>query len=270
MLGLAYFAVLTLAVGAATRALTKGQTLYPYQQVLLHDLAAVSKAEGRPLFPQYITGSPTFSHERVSESYSDEWVNSLLYVPQPPLSYTRSPEEVASLRAAWWDAVSTHKLAYLKHRWAVYRKLTGFGTEMVYKSFNPATGMNNPPPFRRAPGALTRALTSYFFFFSNSVFFRGFVWILVCLALCYFPLRLGLDTGELGAALALASSGLLYALAYFFVTPSSEFRYLWWTMLAGASAAVLFAAHLSAHREVLRGRRAVLSSAEEDDTPARS
>jgi hypothetical protein len=269
-LGLAYFALLTLGVVGVTRALTKGQTLYPYQQILLHDLAAVSKEEGRPLFPQYVTGAAGFSHERVSENYSDEWVNSLLYVPQPPLSYTRDPEQVASLRAAWWDAVSTHKLAYLKHRWAVYRKLTGFGTEIVYKSFNPATGMNNPPPFRRAPGALTRALTSYFFFFSNSIFFRGFVWILVCLALCYFPLRLGLTAGDLGAAFALASSGLLFALAYFFVTPSSEFRYLWWTMLAGASAAVLFAAHLSAHREVLRGRRAVLSSRQEDGTPARS
>ncbi len=269
VLGLAYFALLTLAVFAATRALTKGQTIYPYQQILLHDLAAVSKEEGRPLFPAYVTASENFSHEKVSENYSDEWVNTLIYGSPPLLPYTGSPEQVASLRAAWWDAIRGHKLAYLKHRWAVYRKLTGFGTEIVYKSFNPATGLNNPPQFRRQPNALTRALTSYFFFFSNSVFFRGFVWILACAALTYFALRLGLG-GDLGPSFALASSGLLYALAYFFVTPSSEFRYLWWTMLAGASAATLFAVHMSEQPGVLRGRRAVLSSAKEDDTPARS
>jgi len=269
VLGLAYFALLTLAIFAATRALTKGQTIYPYQQTLLHDLAAVSKEEGRPLFPTYITGYENFSHEKVSENYSDEWINTLIYGSPPLLPYTGDAEQVASLRAAWWDAVRGHKLTYLRHRWAVYRKLTGFGTEIVYKSFNPATGLNNPPPFRRTPNALTRALTSYFFFFSNSVFFRGFVWILVCLALVYFSLRLGL-AGDLGAALMLASSGLLYALAYFFITPSSEFRYLWWTVLAACSSATLFAVHLSEHPGVLRGRGAVLSSAEKDDTPARS
>jgi hypothetical protein len=159
-----------------------------------------------------------------------------------------------SLRAAWWEAVSNNKLAYLSHRWAIFRNLTGLGTEMVYKSFNPDTGMNNPPEFRRPPNALTRSLTSYFFLFADSPFFRGFLWILVCLALVYLTLRLRLE-GDLGAVFALSSSGLLYAAAYFFVSPSSEFRYLWWTVLAATASAILFAMHLAAHRETLRRPR---------------
>ena len=255
LLGLAYFALLAGAVAATTRALTGGQTRYPYQQVLLHDLAAVSKETGRPEFPAYITAGENFSAGRVAERYSTEWINTLIYGSPPLLPVTVNPEQIRSLRAAWWEAVSRHPLAYLRHRWAVFSSLTGFGTPYVYKPFYPATGMNNPPPFRRPTSALTRALTSYFFFFGNSPFFRGFVWILACLALAYLSLRLGLG-GDLRAVFALSASGFLYSAAYFFVTPSSEFRYLWWTVLAACASAILFALHLSEHRGLLRGRRA--------------
>jgi hypothetical protein len=254
MLGLAYFFILTAAVTLTSRALTGGRTLYVYQQIMLHDLAAVSKETGRTQFPEYITRSEEFSAERVSEQYSTEWINTLIYGEPPPLRLTFNPEEVRSLRAAWWRAVSQNKAAYLAHRWAIFRNLTGLGTPYVYKSFNPSTGQNNPPQFRQTPNALTRALTSYFFLFSNSPLFRGFLWILLCLALAYFSLRLRLS-GDLGAVFALSSSGLLYAAAYFFVTPSSDFRYLWWTVLAATASAILFALHLAGHRELLRASR---------------
>jgi hypothetical protein len=254
LLGLAYFALLTAAVVVTTQALTKGKTLYPFQQVMLHDLAAVSKETGRSHFPDYVESAENFSLEGVTKQYTAEWVNTLIYGDPPPLKSTRNPEYISRLRAVWWETVSHNKLAYLNHRWAVFRNLTGLGTPMVYKPFNPATGLNNPPEFRRQPNALTRALTSYFFLFANSPFFRGFIWILVCLALVYLSLRLRLE-GDLGAVFALSSSGLTYALAYFFVTPSSEFRYLWWTVLAATISAILFALQLSTQRAVLRVRR---------------
>ena len=253
LLGLAYFVALTAAVTLTSRALTHGRTLYVYQQIMLHDLAAVSKETGRPEFPDYITRADYFSAERVSEQYSTEWINTLIYGEPPPLRLSFNPEEIRSLRAAWWRAVWHNKAAYLSHRWAVFRNLTGLGTPYVYKSFNPSTGQNNPPQFRQTPNALTRALTSYFFLFSNSPLFRGFLYILACLALAYFSLRLRL-AGDLGAVFALSSSGLLYASAYFFVAPSSDFRYLWWTVLAATVSAVLFALHLYEHRGLLRAR----------------
>lgn len=254
VLGLAYFALLTVAVAVTTQVLTKGKTLYPFQQIMLHDLAAVSKETGRSHFPDYVESAENFSLEGVTGQYTPEWVNTLIYGDPPPLKSTRNPEYISRLRAVWWETVSHNKTAYLGHRWAVFRNLTGLGTPMVYKPFNPATGLNNPPEFRRQPNALTRALTSYFFLFSNSPFFRGFVWILVCLTLMYISLRLRLE-GDLGAVFALSSSGLTYALAYFFVTPSSEFRYLWWTVLAATLSTLLFALDLSTHRGRLRVRR---------------
>ena len=53
-----------------------------------------------------------------------------------------------------------------------------------------------------------------------------------------------------------ASTGLAYSFAYFFVTPSSEFRYLWWTVLTAIISTLLFALHLYTHRAELRARRA--------------
>lgn len=254
VVGLAYFAALTAAVVLTTQVLTQGKTLYPFQQIMLHDLAAVSKETGRSHFPDYVEGAENFSLEGVSAQYTPEWVNTLIYGDPPPLKSTRNPEYISRLRAAWWDAISHNKLAYLGHRWAVFRNLTGLGTPMVYKPFNPATGLNNPPEFQRPPNALTRALTSYFFLFANSPLFRGFIWILICAALVYLSLRLRLE-GDLGAVLALSTSGLIYAAAYFFVTPSSEFRYLWWTVLAAIVSSLLFALHLYTNRPALRARR---------------
>lgn len=253
--GLAYFAALTAAVVFTTQALTHGKTLYPFQQIMLHDLAAVSKETGRSHFPDYVENTENFSLEGVSAQYTPEWVNTLIYGDPPPLKSTRNPEYISRLRAVWWDTVSHNKLAYLGHRWAVFRNLTALGTPMVYKPFNPATGLNNPPEFQRPPNALTRALTSYFFLFANTPPFRGFVWILICAALVYLSLRRGLE-GDLGVVLSLSTSGLIYAAAYFFVTPSSEFRYLWWTVLAAIISALLFALHLYTHRGGLRASRA--------------
>jgi hypothetical protein len=252
--GLLYFALLAFAVSAATGALVGGRTLYPYQQVLLFDLAGVSKETGSSQFPDYVSGDPGFSLEQVTRAYAPGGVNTLIYGSPPPLKITSDGGNVASLRSKWWAVVSTHKVIYLEQRWALFAQLTGFNTEGVPMAFYPATGLNNPPQFRRPLNALTRALTSYFFFFSRSVLFRGFFWILLSAGLVYLSLRLGLD-GETGAAFVLAASGLLYALGYFFYVPSAEFRYLWWTVLAACASTILLSAHVAGNWQRLRGRR---------------
>jgi hypothetical protein len=253
-LGLVYFATLTVAIGVVTKALIKGNTLYPYQQVLLFDLAAISKETGQSQFPEYIARAENFSTDAVSRAYYPATVNTLIYGAPPLLKITGDAGNVAALRAKWLEVVPANKLTYLKHRWAAFSWLTGFNTQDVAQAFFPASGMNNPPQFRRPLNSLTRALTSYFFFFSRSIFFRGFFWILLSAGLVYLSIRLKLD-GDLEAVFVLSVSGLLYALGYFFYSPSAEFRYLWWTMLASSVSLILFAAHVFRHWRVLRGGR---------------
>ena len=119
--------------------------------------------------------------------------------------------------------------------------------------FFPASGVNNPRPIKSPMNLLTRMFTTYFFFFSDPVLFRSFFWLMLAAGLIYLTLRLRLD-GELKPAFVLATSGLLYGLGYFFYAPSSEFRYLWWTVLAGSVATVLFVSHILRNWARLRGR----------------
>ncbi len=252
--GLAYFALLTVAVNVTTHVLVRGHTLYPYQQVLLHDLAAISKETGESQFPDYVVRDRDFSLEAISREYTPGGINSLIYGRPQLLKITSDADNVADLRARWLASVSGHRGAYLAHRWAVFATLTGFNTQDVAVAFYPATGMNNPRQFGSPMNALTRALTSYFFFFSRSIFFRGFFWILVTAGLVYVSLRLRLEA-ELEAVFVVSLSGLLYALGYFLYAPSAEFRYLWWTALAAAAGAILFAAYAVANKGRLRGTK---------------
>jgi hypothetical protein len=251
--GLVYFAALTLAVSVTTKLLVKDHTVYPAQQIFLFDLAAISGETGQPQYPDYLARDDNFSPEAVNKAYSQCGVNPLIYGHSAPMKISRDADQVADLRARWLHAVAEHPSAYLSHRWGVFTCLTGFNTQYVVAAFLPATGLNNPPQFRHPLNALTRGLTSYFFYFSRSVFFRGFFWILACAGLSYVSLRLRMDA-DAAPAFALASSGLLYGLGYFFYTPSSEFRYLWWTALAACVSSILLAIHIVTQRRITRAQ----------------
>ncbi|MBD0373414.1 MAG: hypothetical protein ICV60_21440 [Pyrinomonadaceae bacterium] len=244
--GILYFALLSVAVTATTKLLAQDKHDYPVQIVLLYDLAAISNETGQSYFPAYISEYEGFSMQKVAENYNTEWVADLIYGPKPVLATTRQPELISELKAHWWNAVSAHPVIYLKHRWNVFTSLNGFNTEYVYKAFLPVDGYN-PRQFRQERGALNHSLNAYFFYFSRSILFRGFFWLLICVGLIYFAVRSRLR-GDMGAVLALATSGFLYTAGYFFYTPSSEFRYIWWTVISAIVALLLFISQLVSER----------------------
>lgn len=256
MVGLLYLFVLLLAVNLTTNALTVGKVSFPYQQVLLHDLAGISKATGHLQFPSYLVENGDLTMEQVSKTYAPCSVNSLIYGKHPLLKLTINSEQVAQLRDKWKAAVISEPATYFSHRAAVFACLTGFNTDIGQMTFFPATGKNNPPPIKSPMNALTRFLTNYFFFFSHSALFRGFFWLLLSAGIVYLSLRLRLD-GDMELGFVLASSGLLYGLGYFFYGPSSEFRYFWWTVLATSVATILFVIYLQTNWSRLRGAKGV-------------
>ena len=172
--GLVYLGFLLFTVNLSTRALTGGSTVFPYQQILLHDLAAISKSTGQAPFPSYLTKAEGFSLERIGETYAPCSVNSLIYGVDPVLKITTDAQEVAALRAKWRAVVFAQPATYLRQRAALYACLTGFSTQNVWMPFFPASGMNNPPPIKSPMNVMTRIFTHYFFFFSDSLLFRGF------------------------------------------------------------------------------------------------
>lgn len=127
--GLAYFLLLTAAVLATTRILTGGRSSYALQQVLLHDLAAVSKERGEALFPDYILRGENFSPGNATAYYRPESATALVRGEGSGLRLTENADEVAALRAKWLEVVPANKSIYLRHRWEAFKWVTGLGKE---------------------------------------------------------------------------------------------------------------------------------------------
>lgn len=238
IVGAGYFVVLSVGTVAINHLLTKGRTEYPFQIVQLYDLAAISKERGVSMFPGYIEREPNFSMENLSSQYNPYSAADMVWADKPSdkpaLKLSYDPADISELRMKWLTAISQNKRAYLKHRLKVFLLLIrlpdGDANPYWRKGFTA-----NPVEYRPTPGPLNRFLMSYFYLLRNSLFFSGALWLVICVALIYFALRRRLrDDWEV--VFVLATSGLIYALPYFFITASAEFRYLYWTVIASAVA----------------------------------
>ncbi|MFP5247133.1 MAG: hypothetical protein ACLGH0_10605 [Thermoanaerobaculia bacterium] len=199
--GVAYFALLTIGVLATTRMLTGGRSLYIEQALLLHDLTAISKARGEPLFPAYIVNDAHFSFERAAKAYTPERALPLIWRAtgeRAPLLWTDDPRNIASLRAKWREVVPANPEKYLRHRWRAFRLATGL---------------------RASPSC------------AQPLFLKGFVWLLLSFALLCRALVRRLR-GDFELVFVLSLSGFLYGIAYFFIAPACTFRFFWWTAVA--------------------------------------
>lgn len=249
--GIAYFVLLTAGVYTVTYGLTGGRSVYPFQQVYLYDLAALSLAKGQPLYPDYIRADEKFSLERVAERYNERSAADLIYpdVPKsgdlPALKLTEDGREVAELKRAWTSAVKDDPATYLKHRARVFAQLIGLGRAVTAPYWEQGFS-SSPPEFRAEGNAATAILTKYFSAFGRpapqTLFFRAFIWMVLCGFFLYKALRRRL-AGDWDLVFVLSVSTLLFIFAYFPTTPSTEFRYLFWPAISSALT-VIFGVHL--------------------------
>lgn len=250
-LGVGYFILLSLAVYGVTQKITEGRTLYPFQQVYLYDLTALSVKKNEAIFPDYIRSAENFSLETARARYNTRSVSDLIYpdLPnpgdKPVLMLTDRPEEIAALKNKWWEAVSSDPQGYLGHRARVFAQLTGLSRAVTAPYWEPGFS-SSPREFRPEENAGTWILTKYFGAFRRpfpqTFFFRAFVWLILCGFFLYKAVRRRLrDDWDLVFVLSLSS--LLFTFAYFPTTPSTEFRYLFWPAIASALT-VIFGVHL--------------------------
>lgn len=251
--GLALFILLSLGVSLTTAALIKGKRSYTGQTVLLHDLAAVSVARGEPLFPEYITRDPQFSMGKVEERYAPYVATPIVGFEQSGLRISGDARDMDALRAKWLEVIPRNAGAYLSHRWQAFQWATALNRPDVCHPYLIAS--SSPFGYKTNDLAVHRMLRAYFWALRDTVFFRGFFWLMVAVALLYFSLR-GRLRGDLEFVFVLTTSGLLYGLAYFFVAPSCDFRFFWWTMLAAVVGTLFFLFHAAARWREQRRRKA--------------
>lgn len=244
--GVGYFLVLSCAVYFVNERLTEGKTVYPFQQVYLYDLAAISIGEGKSKFPAYIANGENSSLENVRGRYNTRSVSDLIYpdIPnagdRPVLKLTDNANEVAELKNKWREAVMDDPSDYLGHRARVFAQLTGL-QRSVTAPFWEQGFSSSPPEYRAKENTGTRLLMSYFGAFRRPLmqtfFFRAFIWFVLCGFFLYRSVRRGLK-GDWDVVFVLCASSLLFSLAYFPTTPSTEFRYLFWPAIASAIAVI--------------------------------
>lgn len=249
--GIAYFAVLSAVVYAATYGLTGGRSVYPFQQIYLYDLSALSIERGQPLFPEYIRNDADFSLERVAARYNERSAADLIFpdVPnkgdRPLLKLTEDAAQVAELRQAWISAIGNDPAGYLKHRGRVFAQLTGLGRAVTAPYWEEGFS-SSPAEYRSAGNAGTWVLMKYFGAFGRpfpqTFFFRAVIWMVVCGFFLYKAVRRRL-AGDWDLVFVLSASALLFIFAYFPTTPSTEFRYLFWPAISSALT-VIFGVHL--------------------------
>jgi hypothetical protein len=248
LLGVGYFAALSSAVYFVNLNLTGGKTVYPFQQIYLYDLAAISVERNEALFPEYVLKDANFSLEKVKTRYNERSVGDLIFEEngEPPvLNLSSDATEISVLKQKWLETITANPFLYLKHRGKVFAQLIGL-TPSVTRPFWDLGFSNNPPEFRSEGNFGTKILMSYFGIFQRpfgqTFFFRAFLWLL---PVGYFLYRAGRNRldGDWEIVFVLASSCLLFTFAYFPTTPSTEFRYLFWSAISSAIV-VIFGVYL--------------------------
>jgi hypothetical protein len=251
--GVVYFVALSSAVYFVNWKITEGKTVYPFQQIYLYDLAAISAERNEALFPEYVLRGENFSLENVKARYNERSAADLIFenVPKqgdlPVLRLSSDAEQITALRQKWLKAVSENPLVYVKHRGKIFAQLVGLSPS-VTRPFWDLGFSGNPPEFQREGNFATRILMNYFGLFqrpfAQTFFFRAFLWLLLCAYFLYGSVKNKLE-GDWEIVFVLSISCLLFTFAYFPTTPSTEFRYLFWSAISSAIV-VIFGIYLSA------------------------
>jgi hypothetical protein len=242
------------------------------------DLAGLLARTGEDRLPSFTKTSPRVDASEITATYwrSVSWGSSgfLFWAydgKEPPLRVPRSDGEAAELTLAWRDAIRHHPGAYLRHRGAFMAKLLRIGEARPYFHYLPPQEREELDPLTRAgplearmhsvlmrdhasrspaSEASRRIVAAIVRSIGENRAFLGWPWLVLALGIAASSLVLAQRAPVTARAAALvALSGLLYAASYLPIAPVSDFRFLYWTVLATLLAA---AAWLSAILESQR------------------
>jgi hypothetical protein len=175
--------------------------------------------------------------------------------PQHPLQLSNDADANSKLKEKWMQLVSQNPILYLKHRLLVFRyflQLNGsYWTKGPSFPIEMARDNNLILP-KSLPGAryvehiLARSVG---FLASWTPLVSVWFWVVVTSILSIISF-LQLKQGVLSkCSLAIALSGLFYLAPYFFILPHCEYRYIYWSSIAGIfSFCLLFAKPQSEQR----------------------
>lgn len=235
--------------------LLEAKQLHLEQAIELYDLAGISVISAADVIPEEAKGA-NFSSQALRAAYSPTSSSALIFRPDPailpPLQLTENPQYLTIFRQAWEHAIINYPWAYLSHRGAVFASLLGsFWPTVDYRqqsaTFEASVGVLGDPAVKSIdvgrPIFGQRVAASLLMAFINGAevhtyLLFGWLWVLVLVATFAAAIVLR-ERPMTEVAIGLSASGLLYLLPYFFVAPSSDFRYLYWSIVAANLSTVI-------------------------------
>lgn len=235
--GLATGALVAVIAGLGTLANhVPGRSVPMWPALAMWDLAAVSIAEDRNLFPPDWV-EPALTVDDLRRDFSP-YVNVPSFASgQLRLNFYHdyTPAQFDGLRAAWLALPREHPRAYFAHRWAVSRALLGLDAQAQpdYLVLQPGVvAFRDNPPLARRNDALHLQLQAALDRAIDTPLFTPALYLLVALAVLALAAWRRRASGPAALGCVVAMSSLALTLPMFLIAPSSDFRYLAWPVLA--------------------------------------
>jgi hypothetical protein len=204
---------------------------HPLHSIAVFDLGGITHFTGENQFP--VTWSPSETEALRGSCYDASywntyWNGDCKFVMQK-LEGEPKIFGTPALSRAWLDAIVKHPLAYLQHRLAFFRAFL-FESHLTMWTADIA----NPPKdiFEDRPAFMT--FKTIHDALKPTPLFRMGAWFLASLVLCALAWRRR-TTPDGAFVLAVCGSAALYVLSYLPLGVASEFRYVYWAVLASAA-----------------------------------
>lgn len=198
-------------------------------QLFLYDLAGIYAAHPDLVSQSMLSGETT--DVEITRLYSPLHVWPLFGGVEGarPISFSSIESRRDELLAEWARMIRKQPEAWMRHRLASFASLVGATSGPVYYPFH----LNiDPNPFQlRIPseGWMYKTLHRIKVRVADSLLFRGWAWLLLLGALALVALR---SVRQKPIAFCTALSGLGYAFSYLLIGIGSDFRFIYWSVIA--------------------------------------
>lgn len=207
------------------------------------DLAAISIDTGEMLLPPFMIG-PGLEVPELAAAYRDWSITPILTGTQhgmrDPFMEAFTPEQLATLKSAWFGAIRAHPRAWLAHHWHRAVALVGvhdpsWPRDLIYVDAEVQYGDN--PPVARNASVLHQSLMRAAANLSMTPWLAGWPYLAIGIVAAPWAWRRRREPAGT-IAIVLLTSAWLY-LAPLLVLATAELRYLGWSCLAGVVAAAV-------------------------------
>ena len=223
--------------------LAKPEKKYVTQFIFLYDLAGIQVQVPEDIVPTELR-TEQFTRSALQAAFSPLRPDPLFFGASSQLRYAGQQDHVRAARDAWVNAVKTHPLEYLRHRWNLFSGMLGLSGKACYIYHE---GFDwNPWGLRLSNNFLHRSFYKYvvsgfdpvLFWYSTHIGMALWFWLTLGILLALYTAYHRQKLRYTNEITALLSSSALFVAPYFLVSLACDYRYSWWSVvsiiLAGA------------------------------------